>query len=91
MNKPLAEIWPVRRRQVLGNVRRAFAAAGANPKDITKMTTYVVGYRPDKLAATREARRAELRDVRPSSTLVGVEALFQPEFLIEVEAIAVLD
>ena len=54
------------------------------------MTTYAVGYRPDKLAAIREARWAELGDVRPSSTLC-VEALFQPEFLIDVEAIAVLD
>jgi enamine deaminase RidA (YjgF/YER057c/UK114 family) len=78
-------------RQALGNVRRALAAAGATPSDITKMTTYVVGYRPDHLTAIREARRSELGDVRPASTLVGVEALFQPEFLIEVEAVAVLD
>jgi enamine deaminase RidA (YjgF/YER057c/UK114 family) len=78
-------------RQALGNMRRALEAAGASPGDITKMTTYVVGYRPDHLTAIREARRSELGDVRPASTLVGVEALFQPEFLIEVEAVAVLD
>lgn len=78
-------------RQAIANVRRALAAAGASAADITKMTTYVVGYRPEHLPAIREARRLELGDIRPASTLVGVEALFQPGFLIEVEAIAVTD
>lgn len=78
-------------RQALANVRRALAAAGASPADITKMTTYVVGYRPEHLPAIREARRLEFGDIRPASTLVGVEALVQPGFLIEVEVIAVRD
>jgi len=38
-----------------------------------------------------ESRVALFGDHKPADTLVGVEALSRPEYLIEVEAIAVLD
>ena len=38
-----------------------------------------------------EARVALFGDHKPTSTLVGVEALALPDYLIEVEAIAVID
>jgi enamine deaminase RidA (YjgF/YER057c/UK114 family) len=72
------------------NVAQALAAAGARPMDVTKLTIYVVHYSPELLPAIGEARRAVFGDTLPASTLIGVESLAQPEFLIEVEAIAVL-
>ena len=72
------------------NVGRALAAAGARPMDVTKLTIYVVHYSPEYMATIGEARRAVFGDTLPASTLIGVESLAQPEFLIEVEAIAVL-
>jgi enamine deaminase RidA (YjgF/YER057c/UK114 family) len=72
------------------NVDRALAAVGARPMDVTKLTIYVVHYSPEFLPAIGEARRAVFGDTLPASTLIGVESLAQPEFLIEVEAIAVL-
>jgi enamine deaminase RidA (YjgF/YER057c/UK114 family) len=81
----------VQARQVFGNVGRALAAAGATPEQVTKITIFVVGYRREHLAAIEEGRVALFGAHKPADTLVGVEALSRPEFLIEVEAIAVID
>jgi enamine deaminase RidA (YjgF/YER057c/UK114 family) len=78
-------------RAVHANLGIALEAAGARPSDVAKLTTYVVDYRPELRPAIGAAREALFGDHRPASTLVGVAALAQPEFLIEVEAIAVLD
>lgn len=77
--------------QVFANVGRALAAAGARPEQVTKITIFVVNYRRDHLPAIDEARTALFGDHKPADTVVGVEALSRPEFLIEVEAIAVID
>jgi enamine deaminase RidA (YjgF/YER057c/UK114 family) len=79
-------------RQAFENLKRALAAVGAGFEDVVKMTYYVVGYRPEQLAAIREGRSEYLsRTHPPASTLVGVDALFQDGVLIEVEAIAVVE
>jgi enamine deaminase RidA (YjgF/YER057c/UK114 family) len=77
--------------QVFANVGRALAAAGARPEQVTKLTIFVVRYRREHLPVIDEARAALFGDHKPADTLVGVEALSRPEFLIEVEAIAVVD
>jgi enamine deaminase RidA (YjgF/YER057c/UK114 family) len=73
------------------NVAIALHAAGVQPSDVVKLTTYVVGYTPEMLPAIAAARVSIFGDHRPASTLVGVAALARPEFLIEVEAIAVAE
>ena len=79
-------------KQVYGNLRTALAGAGASPSDVTKITTFVVGYRPEMLPVIGEARTALFGSVDPpASTLVGIQALAQAGYLIEVEAIAVID
>jgi enamine deaminase RidA (YjgF/YER057c/UK114 family) len=78
-------------RQVFSNVVTALASAGGGPADVTKITIFVVHYSPAHLPAIGEARRAVFGDTLPASTLVGVDALARPEFLIEVEATAVVD
>ena len=78
-------------RKVFENLKRALAAVGADFEDVVKTTYFIVGYRPDQLAAIREVRSEYLsRTHPPASTLVGVEALFLDDVLIEVEAIAVV-
>jgi enamine deaminase RidA (YjgF/YER057c/UK114 family) len=81
----------VQARQVFANVGRALAAAGARPEQVTKITIFVVGYRREYLPAIEEGRVALFGEHKPADTLVGVEALSRPEYLIEVEAIAVID
>ena len=78
-------------RQAFANVGRALAAAGARPDQVPRITIYVVHHRPEYVPDISEARIAVFGDHRPADTLVGVEALAQPEYLIEVEAIAVVD
>jgi enamine deaminase RidA (YjgF/YER057c/UK114 family) len=78
-------------RQVFANVGRALAAAGATPAQVAKITIFVVGYRREYLPAIEEGRVALFGEHKPADTLVGVEALSSPEYLIEVEAIAVID
>jgi enamine deaminase RidA (YjgF/YER057c/UK114 family) len=79
-------------RQVFENLRIALESAGASFKDVVKWTTYVAGLKPEDLALVREVRAEALEDATPpASTLVGVQALANPEVLIEIEAIAVVD
>jgi enamine deaminase RidA (YjgF/YER057c/UK114 family) len=78
--------------QAMRNLGLALAAAGASYADIVKLTTYVVNYKPENRATIGAARSAFFTNGNPpASTLVGVSALAMPEWLIEIEAVAVLD
>jgi enamine deaminase RidA (YjgF/YER057c/UK114 family) len=75
--------------QAMRNVGLALAAAGASYADI--VTTYVVDYKPEYRAIINNARASFFGDgPRPASTLVGVAALALPEWLVEIEAVAVV-
>jgi enamine deaminase RidA (YjgF/YER057c/UK114 family) len=79
-------------KQVFANLRTALRGAGATPADVTKLTIFVVGYTPPLRAVIGEARAAIFRAGElPASTLVGVQALAEPGYLLEVEAIAVVN
>jgi enamine deaminase RidA (YjgF/YER057c/UK114 family) len=77
-------------RQVFANVGRALAAGGARPEQVAKITIYVVGYRVEYLPVIEEARVAVFGDHKPADSLIGVETLSRPEYLIEVDAFAVI-
>ena len=78
-------------RQVYGNLGRALAAAGAGPQHVTRITIYVVNYKRDEcLPVIEEARKAFFGAHMPADVVLGVEALSQG-YLIEVDAIAVID
>ena len=78
-------------RQAFANVRTAIEAAGAAIEDVAKITWYVVGYRPEWLPELAAARNEVLDGHTPASTLVGVSALAQSQFLVEVEVVAVVN
>ncbi|GHF45212.1 RidA family protein [Streptomyces griseosporeus] len=76
-------------RQVFENLRRCLAAAGAGFDDVIKLTYFVTDVA--HLPAIREARAAHIPDDRlPASSAVQVAALVRPEFLLEIEAFAVI-
>ena len=78
--------------QVMQHLGSALKAAGANYSDIVKITTYVVGYKPELRPIIGKARSAFFDGLEPpASTLVGVSALAAPEWMIEIEAVAVTD
>ena len=78
-------------RQVFTNLGHALAAAGARPSQVAKITIYVVHHRPEYLPVVEQARVALFGGHKPADTFLGVEALSRPEYLIEVDAIAVID
>jgi len=78
-------------RQVYANLGRALAAADARPEQVTKITIYVVHHRPEHLPVIERARQYLFGDHKPADTVVGVETLAGPGYLIEVDAIAVTD
>ena len=82
--------FAVQARQVFSNLRLALAAVGADFANVVKMTTYVVNYDPALREVLGAARSEAMGNALPASTLVGVQALAVPEYLIEVEAIAVV-
>jgi enamine deaminase RidA (YjgF/YER057c/UK114 family) len=78
-------------KQAFENLKIVLAAAGAEFKDVVKMTYYVVNYKPEQIPMIREVRANYLpTENPPASTLVGVAALFNPDVLIEIEAVAVI-
>lgn len=78
--------------QTFENLTRALAAAGATWNDVVMMRIFVVGLKPEHVPIIRGVRQRFVSMERPpASTLVGVQALVGPEWLIEIEATAVLE
>jgi len=78
--------------QVYQNLKAALSAAGADMRHVFKLVTYVVDLTPARAAEIRKVRLAHMTEGDyPASTMVGTTALVHPDFLIEVEAIALLD
>ncbi|GAA2688100.1 RidA family protein [Streptomyces lunalinharesii] len=77
-------------RQVFTNMSRCLAAAGGSFDNVIKLTYFVTdaAFIPRILAV-----RDEFIDTKcpPASTVVQVAALYQPDLLLEVDALALLD
>lgn len=78
--------------QAFENVRRLVEAAGGSLDDVVSLRIYVVGCLPEHADAIGSAlRECFPGPAVPASTWLGVSSLARPEFLIEVEAVAVLE
>ncbi len=76
----------------LENIGIALAEAGAGFNDVCRLTVYVVDYNPGMLETiTRELTKVFDKNNLPANTLLGVQALALPEFMVELEATAVID
>ena len=59
--------------------------------DVVKITWYVKGSKTEYLRILRDVRNSYVnKDKPPASTLVGVAALFQDDYMLEVDAMAVV-
>jgi enamine deaminase RidA (YjgF/YER057c/UK114 family) len=73
------------------NLGTALASAGGTWADVAMLTIYVVGYDGSQAPVIGQAIRARFAAGRlPACSLVGVQALADPRFLIEVAAVAVM-
>ena len=76
--------------QTFANLETALTAAGATFRDVVKMNIYVVGLKPEHVPIIREVRGRYVDMTNPpASTLVGVMALVGPDWLIEIDVVAV--
>ncbi|ANY05147.1 RidA family protein [Pseudonocardia sp. HH130630-07] len=80
----------------LRNTATGLAGAGATFDDVLRLTFYVTGWTPDRITefmagVEQVAGEIGLPVPMPPASLIGVEVLFEPDVLVEVEATAVLD
>ena len=79
-------------RQAFRNLETAIKATGGTLKDVVALRIYIVNYQAESGTAVGTALREFFSPENPpASTWIGVSALAIPEFLIEIEATAVLD
>ena len=76
--------------QIFRNLQIALAAAGAGLEHIVKWNIYVLHGQPTQEAFEVFRRVWAQRSDPPLITLVHVAALAHPDFLMELEAIAVI-
>ena len=78
--------------QVLKNIRTGLKAVGASMDDIVRIEVYMVDWSSDKLPAYSAAMKQFFDPEHlPANTLIGIESLSFPEFLVEITATAVID
>jgi enamine deaminase RidA (YjgF/YER057c/UK114 family) len=78
-------------RQALRNVKAAVESAGGNLSDVVALRIYIVDDEDQNLEAIGKALREAFSSNPPTSTWIGVSFLAVPDFLIEIEATAVLE
>lgn len=82
--------------QSLRNTARGLAGAGASFADVVRLRFFVTHWSPEKMDAflagiDRVAGELGIPQPLPPVSLIGVDYLFEPDVLVEVEAFAMLD
>jgi enamine deaminase RidA (YjgF/YER057c/UK114 family) len=76
-------------RQALENTRIALAAVGATPEDVVRVTLYLTSMK--EKASLDKMREDFFGPQWPAATAIGVTELASPEYLVEMDAIAVVE
>jgi enamine deaminase RidA (YjgF/YER057c/UK114 family) len=86
--------FPAQLRQVFRNLSAALISAGATFADVAKFTTYL--RRDSDIPAFMATRKELFAEIYPDgnyppNTLLIISRLVEPELLVEIEAMAVID
>ena len=76
-------------RQVMENMKSMCEAGGATLNDVVQVTVFVKNIKD--LPAIMKVREAYFAPDFPSATAVEINALAHPDWLVEIEAIAVIE
>ncbi len=76
-------------QQVGENLRLSLEAAGATLKDLVRTCTYVTDI--DEFFRQVDMRQKYFGQALPTSSTIGVSRLSHPDFMVEIEAFAVID
>ncbi|MDP2662445.1 MAG: RidA family protein [Dehalococcoidia bacterium] len=76
-------------RMALENLKRVLAAAGAQMTDVVQMNFYIINL--EDFAKIRNPYREYFGKYYPCQTLTVISSLADPDLLIEIQAIAVID
>ncbi len=74
-------------RQVLENMKTVLASEGADFSNVVKINIFTTDI--DRFRDAADVRREYFRGNPPASTLVQIERLARPVFLVEIEAIPI--
>lgn len=80
----------------LRNAARGLAAAGADFSDVVRLRFFAVDWHSDKNEAFMSGLNKAMEELSmpqplPPLSFIGVDYLFEPDVLVEVEAYAILD
>ena len=75
-------------RYILAKIERALKVAGATMGDVVRVRMYVTDI--SQWEAVAIAHGEVFKDIRPTSTMVEVNALISPEHMVEVEVEAII-
>jgi 2-iminobutanoate/2-iminopropanoate deaminase len=79
-------------RACVANIERALKPVGGTLNDVVTLRLYMVGYDPSEADdIARLLRECFPGPAPPATTWIGVTSLAQKEYLVEIEATAVLD
>lgn len=76
-------------QQALANVESALQEAGASIEDVVRTRLFVVDM--DHWKEVGRAHGDLFGDVQPATSMVEVSRLIDPEMLVEIEAVAIVD
>ena len=75
-------------RQILDNIKKILDSVGGQMSDISKVTLFIMDM--SMLDAIHRVRSEYFTPPFPASSLVQVVSLVRPDYLIEIEAVAVI-